>query len=512
MHEPGAVSDEANRPRLSLGLRAIPFAPLLIVAVLFVVSAAVHRHPWLNHDVAVYLHTARGMLRGTTHLYVDWFETNPPTIHVLCTGLVAVSQAIGVSSIAAYHLAVVALGALGLLVLRRAHPEDRGGGARIAVELAYALVVVAASPVALDFGQREHLFTLAFLPYIALRTVDRDMGKAGIVWALVTGALAGMKPHFVVLVALLETALFLRRFDRGRQLRYVGLLALGGALPIGVFAAVWPDSFAGLFETIVPFHLSGAYGAMDRPLGEFLGSSAQVPVVVLAVMCAVIAKIAVTKSSMPRGEALTALVLVIASYLLILQQHKFFSYHLAPTFGLLVYFLATFTVRWPDRLRTTLHTLIALTVALFFLLAFFRRYVYARNDHETMATDVERLIEPGARVHVISVGLDYIHAPFYLDFTTTNRWPHDVLLPSLIGDAGAITAHAAGIRERIVERAPEWVLVEPYPRLYLGDSDPYTLLVKGRDTVPAADYEPVPAEDLPPNDGWLDGWHVYRRR
>ena len=508
-------------------MRGAPFAVLLVAAVLLTVSALRWDFPWVNHDVAVYLHTADAVLDGR-ELYVDWIETNPPAAHLITLLVVAPARWLGVSTVLAYHLAVIALGALGVLVLRRAAPADRPVADQTLIELAYTYVAVAASPTPVDFGQREHLFVLVLLPFVILRLASGVPKSWLRPMAVLVGFMAAMKPQFVVLLMMVEfLAIWWRGVDgqpdpAGRA-GALGWIVLGGLLPLGWLAVLSTDSLQGLLGTVVPFHASGAYGAMDRPLAELLARPAHTVLVVVAVAAVLIGFVARRRGvvSGRRSTLVTGLILV--AYVALVHQHKFFSYHLVPVFGISVFFGASFLVALSrSGVRPPMGALARRALGLLLVagtgIALLPRYVDARNEHGSLATDLAALVERGDSVHFVSVGLDPIYAPFHLQLRCTNLWAHDVVLPALmVGDderarATALDAHADALRERIRERRPLWVLVEPYQRPYLRDRSPYELLVADREAVPLDLYAPVADDELPQTQGWLDGWHVYRRR
>ena len=161
---------------------AIRFAIVLALALIWVAAGAMLAGnaltaplPWLNHDVS-FLNYVGGELLGPDRLYVEVLEMNPPGSHYLHAGLVAIAGRLATSPFLVTQLFFVVVGLAGVVWIGRSLRGPDAGLVFALVSLAYALVLVRGNfsnnvtpsvPwIPYDFGQREHLFSLLFLPYL----------------------------------------------------------------------------------------------------------------------------------------------------------------------------------------------------------------------------------------------------------------------------------------------------------------------------------------------------------
>lgn len=132
---------------------------------------------WANHDVANTLYVGRVMAEGK-RLYVDILELNPPGIFLLAESVERVARVVRLSAFHVYHVGVLLLVLYGGWLLQRIVNVTKRLELLILVGLAHLIVAFGAGlpgdrGFVYSFGQREHLFVLAFIPYVFCASVGR---------------------------------------------------------------------------------------------------------------------------------------------------------------------------------------------------------------------------------------------------------------------------------------------------------------------------------------------------
>lgn len=169
-------------------------------------------HPSLTYgDQAIYIESARLILEGKAP-YLQFWDWNPPLIMYLNVLPVAISGLFGGNLILSFNIFVLFLCFLGSALAVQL--EQRYAPRR---EFVFFLPVVLAAVAftcfsTISYGEREHLFVLAFLPYFVLRTLRwRGRSPARRI-SIYTGLLAGLmlclKPQFFIAAAAMELSLW----------------------------------------------------------------------------------------------------------------------------------------------------------------------------------------------------------------------------------------------------------------------------------------------------------------
>jgi hypothetical protein len=199
------------------------------------------KHPlFLCPDCGALLYEGGLLLEGKVP-YVDFIEINPPLIIYLNVLPAVLAKATGLSMPMAFQLFVIGLV---VLSLAGAWCALKVHGGLDAFERGVALAVWATVSgliyISCAHGQREHLFLLAFVPYLLLRLARMQGARIGPWHAGLTGLAAGvgcsLKPHFLLAVLFVEAILLLK----GRSLKK--LLAaenLWLAAAVALYAAHW---------------------------------------------------------------------------------------------------------------------------------------------------------------------------------------------------------------------------------------------------------------------------------
>jgi len=327
--------DDAGR---DASFRVVAFAALAVLAasaVAFVVASHGPGLSWLNSDASCVLRIGKQMAHGR-RLYADQFEVNPPAAFLATEGVARVAEAAGAPVVLVWHLSILALGGAGAWLLVRSFPRSTGVPGVVAVCGAYVAVVLAGGTS--HFGQRPHLFMVAFLPYFFLRITGDSRVRGTAAWCAAVGFLATMKPYYVLQVLVVEASAFAgrRRAEPG-----VRVPILAGALaPLALLWLHSPESFDEFFTRVVPFVAGGSYDAYRGSATEFLRSARHARLVVLAAVFALAAFLARRAGAVGVRAVVTAAVAVAVAYASIFHQHKFWAYHCLTTIFLTATFAA----------------------------------------------------------------------------------------------------------------------------------------------------------------------------
>jgi len=283
----GPTATEA-RP-LRLGPTANPRVARAGAAAALVAAAAVcaalgglvllHRVPW-NRDCAMHAEIGRAMLQGKL-LYVDRIDVNPPLVFYLYAAVAYLSRVIGSDLGQTFHLLVWVLVIYSVAGLRMLSRPDRSTSAAgswliVAAWLSFSLMVLTS----VDFGQREHLFMLGYVPWLYAR--ERRHAGSGVPWgvALAFGLIGTpvllLKPHYLLLAAVLECWM-LYRSRRWSSLRSLDLyvFGLGLAAYLAHFAflpAAMQEAYFGRWLPFIAANYSGYNCAASDLAWRRLGS------------------------------------------------------------------------------------------------------------------------------------------------------------------------------------------------------------------------------------------------
>jgi hypothetical protein len=291
----------------------------------------------LRSDAGILLDCARLILRGWLP-YVDYVETNPPMVHYVHVIPVYLASILGLEIHTAFYIFVLTFtvyAAVALIFLLSRLPPVFYLPSRLvlgSVCLLFSLWVLRAG----EFGQKDHLFALAYVPWLYCRVIRHGRGDVpwavGIAIGLMSGPLFLMKPHFCLIVALAECwLLFLSR--RSSALWCPETLALAGwVLAYAVhFYFVPSEMREALFFRWLPFIIAN-YDVYDHPMSDIATQFSiklwllQIPVI-LAVL------VLMAKSRLPNKWKLQLHALVASTLLAwgaFIAQHKGWPYHLLP--------------------------------------------------------------------------------------------------------------------------------------------------------------------------------------
>jgi len=190
-----------------------------------------------NYDVAWVLYCAEQILDGA-RLYVDLIDENPPLIFWLSVPPVALARLLGAPVVLVFNLLVALLALLSATLSYRALRWSRGEATPgYALALVVGLGCLTLILPARDFGQREHLMSIAVLPYLFAASARASGRRLPARSALAVGLLAGLgfaiKPYFLLVWIAVE--LYVARTARG------GWRCPENALIVGIHAIYAPS-------------------------------------------------------------------------------------------------------------------------------------------------------------------------------------------------------------------------------------------------------------------------------
>jgi hypothetical protein len=175
--------------------------------------------PALGHDQMWCLYVAGRLLHGTALYGPHLLESNPPLIMWMLILPSGVARILHLPESFVFKLLVLATAAAvalaGLRLLRRL--QSPPAKTRLWA-LAFAFVCIFGVLPARDFGQRDHLLALLFLPYVLAAALDAESSAprsplslwARIAIGVVAGIGISLKPHHLLVPAAIEAVLFLR--------------------------------------------------------------------------------------------------------------------------------------------------------------------------------------------------------------------------------------------------------------------------------------------------------------
>jgi hypothetical protein len=471
--------------------------------------------PWVNTDAAVVLRVGLQMSQGKL-LYIDHFDANPPAVFVAAEGVARAAAVTGVPVILLSHLAILALGVLGAWFVVRAFPRTASVAGVTAVCGAYVAVVLAGGTA--HFGQRPHLFLVAFVPYFLQRMTGDSRTRGFAVWCVATGFLATMKPYYAAQVLVVEASVLFAR--RTLEPRVRGCLLAGALAPIALLWISAPASLDAFVHRVVPFVFGGPYDAYRGSASEFVASGRHLRLVALAAVLAVAAAAALRLRAAGSRAVVTAAVVVAIAYASIFHQHKFWAYHCLTTLFLCATFAAWFGAAALDTVRGRAGTVLRGTLATAGVAAAIACAALLRStadERQPSADGLVALCDGERRLLVVSPTV-----PLFLE-TAALEAGFDLLDDStspMVGPAASSPDAADSARRRaelvaelgrIIDRDRPKLVVVSTSTQAMGGTDAHAFLVDGGGLFPRAGYSRLAAADVVAACPRLDRTVIYRR-
>ena len=292
------------------------FAPFLIMALgVFMLSGTM-----LSHDISWYLISTRWWLDGLP-IYEKIIDLTPPLAFYLTAIPVWISGMLGLSSIAIFKAFVFVLIAVSLMMTRALlRLSSTISPAQCRTFLGVAAIGLVLLPIG-DFGQRDHLFTIFFLPFLAMSLLEEPPSRPHramiATWAVVGVAL---KHYFLLLPLLILIYNIIAARSPRPALRVEFVLPTALLIAYVAASALLHPAY---FDSVIPRTLQ-LYGAFDAPFADMLVRSKTL--IALLVFALVLMALTPQKS-----HATTLMILVgsgaIAVYLI---QSKGWNYQRIP--------------------------------------------------------------------------------------------------------------------------------------------------------------------------------------
>lgn len=285
-------------------------------------------------DMGLYLQCGQLLLSGKRP-YVDFFDTNPPLIMYLSTIPAMVQNLLGGNILFWFQVSMLAMSliAASILALFLIPAKQRPF-----FHAALGCISLMSMLSMFDFGQREYLFFLSFLPYfffcITRMNGQKPGGRFYLPLSILIGILAGvglsLKPHFLIFLLFLEGwtlkscgLSYLKYMLRPELLACISTGALYGLH----FLLLPADIKYGFFDKLTPMMVSGfsAYDS-DKP---FFMSGLWAPLTIYSSIAIALLIINFKKMQI----AFPLLLMLASSILLIVIQAKNWSYYGIPLLG-----------------------------------------------------------------------------------------------------------------------------------------------------------------------------------
>jgi len=214
----------------------------------------------MNHDVGWILHVAERILDGGAYP-TDWVDVNPPGVFWLHVPPVALARAVGAPPFVVFGLVVLvaAFAAVAASVrLGAAHFAPLRGDSGWLTGAALAAVLVLGPGYA--YGQREHLFSIAALPYLTAAAIRLERGSLSRTACIAIGAAAGVgfaiKPFFLLAWLAVE-GLLLFRLGRDAPMRPESLALISVLTAYGAALLAFASPYFGVVTEAATLGLHG---------------------------------------------------------------------------------------------------------------------------------------------------------------------------------------------------------------------------------------------------------------
>ncbi len=208
------ISDCARSPERSMFPWLV--TSLLLFAILFVRS--VFNLSWaINHDCAMYLSAGQLLLQGKIP-YIDFIDLNPPLVFYINVVPAYLSQITGIDASMVFAICTWSLCLASWLLCAAMLSRDHDNDSRYVGPLLFAFAAfnfwVGEWG---DFGQRQHLATIAIVPFIFCRWLRSKGSKvpAGLsaTSGIFSGIMLALVPQYLLVPAAVEVVFQQRRFN-----------------------------------------------------------------------------------------------------------------------------------------------------------------------------------------------------------------------------------------------------------------------------------------------------------
>lgn len=206
------------------------YVPLSFVA-LTVLCFVLQSMTFLNGDVGSLLYDTRLFLRGGSYI-TDFLETNPPMIFILYAPVAMLTQWFSWDSVLVMRIYIIFLCWFSILLCAYALKRIlRKEDYFLFYSCIYTFIFVYLFLPTIEFGQREHIFLMLFMPYVFTSVLVILNKKINPLILCLIGTLAGlgigMKPYFLAPLVIIECYLMIKTRNIFSWIRIEALLCFG---------------------------------------------------------------------------------------------------------------------------------------------------------------------------------------------------------------------------------------------------------------------------------------------
>ncbi len=340
------------------------WTPPLACAFLCALAVAMAGRHFLmaNTDVSWLITVAEKMLDGA-RLYVDVQEPNPPMSIYIYLPAVALGRLTGLPPETALDELIFATGFASVLWSARLQPQDSFPATtserRFLAPVAFAVLTILP---AVNFGQREHIALIAFLPWLALTIRRAQNGVATMTMIVVAGLCGGLvlsiKPHFALAFA--ASACVAAASARSWRILFAPENFIAGAIVILYLAHIpmFYPAYGHDLRPIIELYLSVRTPISGMLFGAF-------PALALEVV-ALGAFLALTHNKAALAPWILTMAAAIAGFAAAaIAQGKGWPYHFLPALALTTFLLCGLAAQRPATGR--MDALLAAVAAAFFI-------------------------------------------------------------------------------------------------------------------------------------------------
>lgn len=310
---------------------------VLILCAVFLTVAVVLSGMQLNHDCALLLQCGRLITEGSIP-YIDHIETNIHMAQYIHVPPVLLSRLLNIDVALVFFLGVLFFSfyscwTVYLVIRKSGILHSRAGMLLVAsAVLVFSMQIFRIG----DFGQREHLFVLACLPFVLLRLSRYNDCEVNKSVAVIIGIFAGLmmlcKPTFFLIIVLIEVWMRLR-YGKNRSHGKPEILAVYSILFLfAVHLLLFAGSIHSPFFTRWLPYIAKHYSSYDAAISEMIRWHLKWWFVMLTgIVAGLFLKSRVGPALRRLFELLIlAVILGIMSFFI---QHKGWTYQLIPAFG-----------------------------------------------------------------------------------------------------------------------------------------------------------------------------------
>jgi len=446
---------------------------LFLCSVLLLVAVAFSGMP-LNHDCALLLQCGRLITEGSTP-YIDHIETNLHMAQYIHVPPVLLSNSLNIN-VAAVFIAGVFIFVLYscFAVFLLVHRSGIFNSRTSALIVASSVLIISMKAFSDgDFGQREHLFLLACLPFFFVRFSRYQDIRVSTPLSLTTGFTMGVmmlcKPSFLLMIVLIEIWMNIRSGKKGGVLIKPEMLTVYGiVLMFIIHLLLLPGSLnSPFFSRWVPF-ISGNYSSYNATYYNMIRGYLKLWLMLTGSI--VLAVFSLSRNGSAVRQLLESLIVaVVLGALLFLLQHKGWLYQLFPAIGFAAILLSVVIMILYEKYRSTLITgnlvgiallVCPVIICLLYAGSSFQldgSYYADMNDYLEL---IEAYSNPGERISFISTSV----YPKYPTLVYADRLPgtrYMSAFPIALVYCGLVADDSSGFRYRLSD---EWTDEE---RLFL---------------------------------------------